>query len=82
LKRSRTEEVFETKDDNSGLVLEAARDETTWDWDLSDDLITVQQTWAACFGLGGRRNPGTYDDFRGLPNPDDRERVLGASKTL
>ncbi len=56
------------------LALEASRT-GTWDWNIQTDQINLDERNVALFGLRVGEFKETYDYFRELIHPDDRESV-------
>jgi PAS domain S-box-containing protein len=59
------------------LALEAGR-MGTWDWDIRRDRITWSENLEGIHGIARGGFDGTFEGFRRLVHPDDRDRVQAA----
>ncbi|MFZ5967298.1 MAG: bifunctional diguanylate cyclase/phosphodiesterase [Bacillota bacterium] len=56
------------------LAVEGAND-GIWDWDLASDIFFYSLKWKTAFGYTEEELPNTYDSWKQLLHPDDKERV-------
>jgi PAS domain S-box-containing protein len=76
-KQKQSEEALRESEERLNLAFEAAR-MGTWEWDIRSGEISWSESVAPLHGLAPGAFDGTFESFKELIHPDDRDLIDGA----
>jgi PAS domain S-box-containing protein len=76
---ARTEEALRHSEERLRLAMEGTSD-GIWDWDLATDEVYFNPRYYTMMGYEPGEFPGTYESWRRLLHPEDRERSEAAAR--